>query len=375
MVKIFVAGDIVNYHNESGLLCTDTLSSLIQDSDYSVCNFEAPITGYGKKERKCGPHLNQSAITVHGLKQQGFDLLLLANNHILDYGTDGLTGTMNLAKEHGLDTTGAGLSKSEAYSPLIKNIKGLRIGIINACEAQFGVISHFEKANTAGYAWINHTLIDKNVLHLRNQCDFVLVFVHAGLENYNIPQIEWRDRYRHLCDLGADIVIGTHPHVPQGYECHNGSLIFYSLGNFYFDYGYARHSENCSYAIRIELNKGETPTFEPIFHHTNNGKVDVSPINKRVNITDLCHQLGDGYEKAHDLMSLETYHMIKKLLIRSMSTIPTDGTITGTVREILATLLFRRKAFDKSLYSLHFLRNEAYYYATRHALELESREK
>ena len=374
MVKIFVAGDVVNNHNETGLLCTDTLSSLIQDCDYSVCNFEAPVTGYGKKVRKCGPHLNQRAITVDGLKQQGFDLLLLANNHILDYGPDGLTGTMNLAKENQLDTTGAGANMMEAYSPLIKEINGLQIGIINACEAQFGVINNFEKVNASGYAWINHTLIDKNVLYLRKRCDFVLVFAHAGLENYSIPQIEWRDRYRHLCDLGADIVIGTHPHVPQGYERHNGSLIFYSLGNFYFDYDYARYSENCSYAIRIKLSKGEVPTFEPIFHYTNNCKVDVSPINKQVNITDLCRQLGDGYENAHDVMSLEAYNMIKKLLIRSMATIPTDGTITGTLREILATLLSRRKAFDKSIYSLHFMRNEAYYYATRHALELESRE-
>jgi poly-gamma-glutamate capsule biosynthesis protein CapA/YwtB (metallophosphatase superfamily) len=105
--------------------------------------------------------------------------------------------------------------------------------MINACEANFGLIDGFNREEKAGYAWINDPRIDKTILRLRRECDILLVFSHAGLEHYWIPQKEWRARYRHFCDLGADVIIGSHPHVPQAYESHAGSLIFYSLGNFF----------------------------------------------------------------------------------------------------------------------------------------------
>ena len=57
---------------------------------------------------------------------------------------------------------------------------------------------------------------------------------HAGVENINIPIPEWRDIYKSFVDFGADVIIGTHPHVPQGWETYNDKPIFYSLGNFCF---------------------------------------------------------------------------------------------------------------------------------------------
>jgi len=371
MTKIFACGDIVNYGNNSGILCSDELEKIIKSSDYAICNFEAPVSGFGQPMPKSGPHLHQSAKTIFGLKEQGFDLLLLANNHILDYGCDGLLGTITTAQQAGLDTIGAGLSADTAYQPLIKNIEKLKIGIINACEAQFGVIDHFDRNEKSGYAWINHPIIDKTILALKKECDFVIVFSHAGLENYSIPQKEWRHRYKHLCDLGADVIIGSHPHVPQGYEKHNSSLIFYSLGNFYFDYGYACNYENPTYSVMLDLKKGAPPEFEPIFHATKNKKVEIS--NNTIDLEMLCDKLGISYQKEHDEMSLTAYEkIIRRHLITSASDIPFDGTIRGTLKELAATILGRRRKFNKNLTQLHFMRNEAYYYAATHALRLKA---
>lgn len=371
MANIFACGDIVNYENESGHLCSNDLEKLIKSADYAVCNFEAPVSGFGRPIPKSGPNLSQSACTISGLKEQGFDLLLLANNHIYDYGPEGLSATLSAAHQEGLETVGAGIDFYSAYRPLIKKIADIEIGIINACEAQFGVIDHFDREESSGYAWINHPQIDKTILELKKNCDFVIVFSHAGLENYSIPQKEWRYRYKHLCDLGADVVIGTHPHVPQGYESHNGSLIFYSLGNFYFDYDYARNYENHSYAVMLELKKGLPPSFEPIHHITQNKKVKIS--EKKINLEFLCKKLGDSYQKEHDKMSLIAYEkIIRRNLLTSASMIPFDGTVKGTIKELAATILGRRKNINKPLTQMHFMRNEAYYYATKHALSIKS---
>lgn len=375
MANLFICGDIVNYHNTDGLLCSDELAEIVSDADYAVCNFEAPVSGYGEPRPKAGPHISQLPATVDGLKKQGFDLLLLANNHMLDFGPDGLKATMERISRAGLECLGAGTDAESAFAPLIRTIDGLKVGMVNACEAQFGVLDFFAGEQEAGYAWIHHPRIDNTILSLRSQCDFVIVFAHAGLENYPIPQKEWRARYRHFCDLGADVVIGSHPHVPQGHEEHGQSLICYSLGNFYFDSRKNKPKENCSYAVLLELEKGRPPRFRPVYHYTSAGKVMPAPKEKQVDLPYLCALLGEPYAREHDKMSLEAYEKIRKKLLLSMLPVPYDGSAWSMVRQMAHNLLRRKKGKDKRIQQLHLFRNEAYYYAARHALELMAGEK
>lgn len=372
MVSIFVAGDVINYNHADGMICSDILSDIIKKSDYSICNFEAPVEGFGKPQIKSGPHHTQRVKTPEGLKKQGFDALLLANNHTMDFGIQGLVETIKYAEQNGLDTVGAGVDTESAYQPLIKEVGSIKLGIVNACEAQFGVIDYFTRNEEAGYAWINHNKIDKLILKLKKECDFVLVFSHAGLENYNIPQKEWRERYQHLCDLGADVVIGAHPHVPQGYEVHNNSLIFYSLGNFYFDGGGYKNSKNPSFSVMLQLEKGESPNFKLVHHITENGKVTLSNKEQEIDVDYLCNLLKTDYEKLHDEMCKQAFKSIQTNLIKSVNSFPSDGTLKGTLKEFIATLLGRRKSINKPLLQMHLLRNEAYYYVLRNALELKN---
>ncbi len=378
MVKIFVSGDVVNYSHSDGKICHDDLAEIIKSADFAICNFEAPVSGFGAPKPKAGPRHNQCPGTIEGLKKQGFDMLLLANNHIMDYGCDALEATLRIARENDFDTIGAGLNNMEAYKPLIKELDGVKIGMINACEAQFGVIDYFDRCTKAGYAWINHSRVDKNIIMLRQRCDFIIIFSHAGLEHYFIPQKEWRDRYRHFCDLGADVVVGSHPHVPQGYEIYKNSLIFYSLGNFYFDSPKYKDKEDGSFSIMLCLEKGRIPTFEPIFHCKHNGRVGLASFDKQINLANLCDMLTDEveYEKAHDQMSIEAYEsIVLPNLIFSIMPIPYRGSFKSTLHYLCRKMLRRTEAVDKTLLQLHLLRNEAYYYATRHALEVKARGK
>ncbi len=372
MAYLFLCGDIINFEHRDGAICTDEVAKLVASADYSVCNFEGPIEGYGIPQPKIGEHLFQKTGTVRGLKEQGFDLLLLANNHIMDYGPEGLAATIDCAKEAGLETIGAGLNAEAAYEPTIKELCGLKIGLINAAEAQFGVLDYFERPYSAGYAWINHSRTDGNIVRLKKECDFVIVLSHAGLEHYSIPQKEWRERYRHFCSLGADVVIGTHPHVPQGYEKYCDSLIFYSLGNFYSDTHNHRDKEDRSFAVWLDIERSNPPIFEPVFHYKNNGLVSMAPSEKQIDLNGLCVSLDDGYKEAHDQMSLESYEQFKRNLVFSLMSGPYDGKFQSSLRRITSRLLGKSKKIDKTLMQLHLMRNEAYYYAARHALEIKA---
>lgn len=376
-VKLFACGDIVNVQKPSGLICSESLANVIRSADYSVCNFEAPIEGIGAPIVKSGPHIQQKVSTLKGLKEQGFDLALLANNHMMDFGAQAMQKTKEKAIEIGLDVVGAGLDFAEAYKPLMKEINGLKFGIINACEAQFGVLDYFQDKSAPGYAWINHNQIDKTILKLKEECDFILVFSHAGLENYDIPQKEWRERYKHLCDLGVDVVIGAHPHVPQGYEEHNGSLIFYSLGNFYFDWGRHASNEDSSYAVMLEFEKNKNVIFTPVFHVTDveNLQVTLAEPEQAVDLEELADKLNTNYQILHDEMTLKAYKGVKANLLQALSPIPQGPNLKSTVKEFIATILGRRRSLDKPTLSLHLLRNEAYYFAARNALELKQKER
>jgi poly-gamma-glutamate synthesis protein (capsule biosynthesis protein) len=375
MTTLFVCGDIINCEHRDGIVCSGEMAKLVASADYSVCNFEGPIEGYGQPQPKIGKNLSQRTQTVEGLKEQGFDLLLLGNNHIMDFGPEGLAATINCAKASGLETTGAGLNKEAAYRPLIKDIGGLKIGLLNAGEAQFGVIDYFERSFPAGYAWINHSLVDRSIARLKDACDFVIVFSHAGLEHYSIPQKEWRKRYHHFCSLGADVVIGTHPHVPQGYEKVGDSLIFYSLGNFYSDTPNHKNKEDSSFAVWLECERNSPPRFKPVFHHKKGDLVRLSPSDIQVDLKSLCLSLGEGYHKAHDQMSLEAYERFRRDLVFSLTGVPYDEKFRHSLRRIASRLLGRSKRMDKTLLQLHLIRNEAHYYAARHALEIKAEEK
>ena len=292
----------------------------------------------------------------------------------MDFGPEALQATISEANKHKLETIGAGMNFKEAYMPLIKKFADVTIGFINACEAQFGVLNNHVDHSQPGYAWLNHHLLDLQILKLKEKCDYVIVLAHAGLEHYNIPQKEWRLKYKHLCDLGADIVVGSHPHVPQGYEEYNHSLIFYSLGNFYFDSKNFKHKEDNTYSVLLSLTK-EKISFDLVYHHKENGKVQLSSKEKQIDISELNHKLENGYEQLVDEMSLQVFNrVIKNNLIYSLGDTPYNGGISSTLKQMVSTFLGRRSKVNKELLALHLLRNETYYYAAKHVLELKANE-
>lgn len=231
MMKINIFGDFVA-GSIGGLALSPSLHETVSSSDYNIVNFEAPVKTSGKAALKSGPSLQQDAAAPAWLKEQGVDVFTLANNHIMDYGEEAARKTV--------ETLGAaqclGLGEGkEAYRPLLLEKDGTKVAVFSLAELQFGMVHDFWSDGSAyGCAWINHPMVNGMVREAKRTADFVVIVAHAGLEGYEIPLPEWRDRYRELIDEGADAVIGGHTHTVQGYEVYHGKPIVYSLGNFCF---------------------------------------------------------------------------------------------------------------------------------------------
>ena len=214
-------------------LLDESLQARVQECSVAVLNFEGPIPGPASQPiPKAGPHLAMDAQAARVAKDLGFRAVTLANNHSMDYGADGLKNTLEAASAQGLETVGAGLTGVCAAKPLRVTLPGnQRVQILSFCEREFGTSQN----GSAGAAWLHSPDAEDAVRTARSESDVVIVCAHGGNELMPLPSVQRRSQLRRLIEAGADLVIGHHPHVPQGWEEWRGGTIFYSLGDFYFD--------------------------------------------------------------------------------------------------------------------------------------------
>jgi poly-gamma-glutamate synthesis protein (capsule biosynthesis protein) len=145
---------------------------------------------------------------------------------------------------------------------------GVILGFLAFAENGYGAFC--EENDEFGFAWVNHEKVDDIVADAKIKCNVLIVQVHAGVEEINVPLPEWRKKYKKLVDLGAAAVVAHHPHVPQGWEIYNGAPIFYSLGNFFFDMDSKHPLWNKGIIAKLTV---KTTDFQQI-------SVDVLPIEK-----------------------------------------------------------------------------------------------
>lgn len=201
-------------------------------ADFVIPNLECPL---GEKDefspiKKAGPNLICSESGMHFLKAMNTYAVTLANNHTGDYGDGALSNTLKLLDENGIKHSGAGTDISEAYNAFYIEKNGIKASVLSVCENEFGLAEE-GKAGSAGY---NPRRLMNKIKAEKMISDFVIVVFHGGNEFNPLPSPDTVDRYRFICDMGADAVIAGHTHCPQGYELYNGKPIIYSMGNFLF---------------------------------------------------------------------------------------------------------------------------------------------
>ncbi|MBE0448534.1 MAG: CapA family protein [Actinobacteria bacterium] len=202
---------------------------VIQDADLSFVNLECPLTKTNRSINKSGPALKADPKCASALKD--FTVAGLANNHILDYGEQGLVDTIAACKAYGIPTVGAGPNIEEAQKVFVQCIKGIKVAIIAIAEHEFNQ----SEVGGAGSAPTDAIENYKQIQQAKSVSDIVIVTFHGGNEYFPFPRPGLRKLFHHFIDLGVSAVICHHPHVPGGYEYYNGKPIVYSLGNLVFD--------------------------------------------------------------------------------------------------------------------------------------------
>ncbi|MDU0204172.1 CapA family protein [Paenibacillus sp. MAH-36] len=201
--------------------------------DFTIANLETPITTKGTEQKKDYVY-RSSPLALPPLKDAGIDLVNLANNHVMDYGPEGLQDTMNALDQEGIKRMGAGNDLNEAYQPVILEKNGMKI-------AFFGFSRVVPEASwKAGPGRIgvaetyNYKPPVEAIQKAKESADLVVVVAHWGVERSDHPDKYQTDLAHRYIDAGADLVVGGHPHVLQGFEQYKGKWIAYSLGNFIF---------------------------------------------------------------------------------------------------------------------------------------------
>lgn len=238
-MNVLLAGDFCPQYrvaekidNEEYSIVLNNIIDIVKAFDYSVVNLECPVTYGGEHPiAKFGPNLQCAEKCLDALKWTGFKCLTLANNHILDYGEEGVKNTLSSCSKRGIDYVGAGNNLSEASEVLYKEINGQRLAIINCCEHEFSIATE----KSAGANPINPIQQYYVIKEAKKNSDFVLVVVHGGHEHYQLPSPRMQETYRFFIDAGADAVVNHHQHCYSGYEIYKNKPIFYGLGNFCFD--------------------------------------------------------------------------------------------------------------------------------------------
>lgn len=280
-VKLLFTGDVMLSRNVAELVYEKgggdyswpflKIADFLNDADLTISNLEGPISDKGSEYLKSAPWFRAEPEAVNGLNYAGIDIVSLANNHIFDYGREAMEDCFGQLERAGIRYMGAGMTREEAYAPVIVNINGLKIAFLaftNHGDAswqaevdyyttleellaqvpsigdlflQAQVLTHLMTMpipvteESSGVAWLYIKQLERAIYKAREEADIVIVSLHFG-EEYAEDISTAQDRYAHLAiDRGADMVVGHHPHVTQPIMVYMGKVIAYSLGNFVFD--------------------------------------------------------------------------------------------------------------------------------------------
>lgn len=226
---------LANY-NQSGIsaVLSEPLRNELSGADITMLNNEFPYSTRGTKapDKQFTFRIDPSYVSI--LKESGTDIVTLANNHVLDYGTDALTDTFQTLDDAGIAYAGAGNSLERASRLITKKAGGRTFGFLAASRV-FPVVSwNVENAQPGVFSAYDPSRLTAAVSDARKKCDFLCVYVHWGIERSTQPEAYQVSMAHALIDAGADAVIGAHPHVLQGVEYYKEKPVFYSLGNFIF---------------------------------------------------------------------------------------------------------------------------------------------
>ena len=256
-MKISFTGDVSLTGKLKEAIINDSLKidneilEIFKNSDFNIVNLEGPSTN---KEVVFDKHVQvkNPLASIEYLKNKGINIFNLANNHTFDADIGGFIECKNEIKKNNCMYFGAGENINEASKVLFIENKNIKIGLVgvgspggkkNATDNSCGVFSD-----------MNMSLIEKQIKYSSDNADWTIVNFHNGAEFIFYPVKYIQNKLKQFIDFAANIIIGHHPHVPQGIQNYKNGAIFYSLGNFLFDLNSHKNKKNTDLSLLTTLN-------------------------------------------------------------------------------------------------------------------------
>lgn len=218
----------------------------LADADMTFANLETPLIG-DKTTGRTTPGgttvFRGDTVFAETLKDVGIDIISLANNHMKDQGSKGITSTLAALSSAGILHAGAGQNLTEARKMAVFSISSkinseslpVRVGLLAYNDTDVVPSSYHATEDQSGTNIMDIERLKADVIANRDEADILLVSMHSGTEYVDYANTRQIAFAHAAIDAGADMVIGHHPHVLQPIEVYKGKYIFYSLGNFIFD--------------------------------------------------------------------------------------------------------------------------------------------
>ncbi|MGG2066077.1 CapA family protein [Bacillus sp. S14(2024)] len=241
----------------------------IEKADYSFVNLESAFTTREKKYPGQLFWIKSDPSTLQAIKNTGYDIVNIGNNHTLDYYQDGLLDTISHVEKIGLPYIGAGKNASDAYTAREVTIKGKKfkfISFVRFMPDSAWVATNDKPGIANGY---DLNLVTKTIQEQKKDADYMIVYMHWGVEKTNRPADYQKEYVQKMVEAGANAIVGSHPHWLQGFEYYNKVPVAYSLGNFLFPDYVTGHSAETG-VLTIKFNgKNVQMSFNPYMIRNN----------------------------------------------------------------------------------------------------------
>jgi poly-gamma-glutamate capsule biosynthesis protein CapA/YwtB (metallophosphatase superfamily) len=237
------------------------IGGFFRRADIGYVNLETPLSPRGRHVGSFCSSPNYAKILI----QNNIRLVSIANNHAFDAGEEGLLDTIRVLNEHRVHFAGGGTDIGSARNGVVVTVKGLKLGILGYTATCNSFFISLVKEDQPGILPLYEPMVLEDIAAIKKRCDFLLVAPHFDTENVSRIHQNSMVLAHRMIDQGADLIIGSHSHIPKPIELYKGKIIIYSLGNLIFTYSARAWGDNLVAAITIsESGRIEGARFFPV---------------------------------------------------------------------------------------------------------------
>ena len=298
-MKILFLGDIYldNSFDKDNKFILEGIKDNIDQADFVIANLEAPITSSNDKTEKVGPLLKMANLPDELVNE--VDAFSLANNHMMDFKSEGLSDTIKYLKAKNINYFGAGESIDAAYRGLTFEKGGQKVTLIGMAENEFSLTF----GSAPGVAPVDPVYSLAYLTDIIKKNDNVVLFIHGGNEFSSLPSPKYRKLCQMYIDIGVKAVISTHTHTIGPIEEYKSAPIIYSLGNCLFNSQKPPEGWNIGMAVELEFNKSKV-NYNKTFFEQNSDKGGVRALKSQS-----LHKVENDFKKLCSIIvNADSYH-------------------------------------------------------------------